>query len=648
MRQPRPRSRPIFGRGGGGRGSFAAASGGGSGMLESSGLALLGPNELAGMAADFTTPAGSVYVRDPFTAANNVNTDRSWFTQSGTSPKLVRDGSGTYVWAGHNISRFSETFDDASWSKVAGSIVASATLPPSGYAKADKYVEDGTNAQHFVSKTEAGFIVGLPYTVTARLKPSGRTWCRFQFVNNFYFNMSGAGSVGTVSGGSGTITALADGWYLVTYTNTPSSTSTTGYIFAQTADNETSYTGDGASGFFVSGYQINRGSVPTAYVPTTTAAVYTLAQDYDPTLGWGLLVEPAATNLCLQSQDFTTTWVNTNTDEPTTNNADPFGGTTADEIAATATANQAFAIYQGFTGLTAANTATCSVFAKVGTNATMIQLAWDSDGSGADGCFCNFNLSTGAKGTVTALAAGTATAAYIEAAANGFYRCTLVGKIAAGTVGRFTISIVDLITEAVFGAANLADNDSVILFQAQVEATASSASTVATSPIPTTTVSVTRAADKPNYLISRTPWSTGVGTFIVTYVPFDKDATHRIFGGTSGGAESFPTTYDVAATGVVHFGMRGVNDLLDTANSVVLSSINKMGLVMKGGDSALVLNGGTVVTSATAYTIKAATTEFMALGYEYDAGTQQLNGYIKSFVYLPRRMSNAELMSRTA
>ncbi len=33
----------------------------------------------------------------------------------------------------------------------------------------------------------------------------------------------------------------------------------------------------------------------------------------------GMLIEPARTNICLQSSDFTTTWVNINTDEPTTN-----------------------------------------------------------------------------------------------------------------------------------------------------------------------------------------------------------------------------------------------------------------------------------------------------------------------------------------
>ena len=58
--------------------------------------------------------------------------------------------------------------------------------------------------------------------------------------------------------------------------------------------------------------------------------------DHDPVTGaaLGLLIEEARTNACLQSEDFTTTWVNINTDEPTTNNTAPDGNTTADEIAA--------------------------------------------------------------------------------------------------------------------------------------------------------------------------------------------------------------------------------------------------------------------------------------------------------------------------
>jgi len=175
------------------------------------------------------------------------------------------------------------------------------------------------------------------------------------------------------------------------------------------------------------------------------------------------------TNLALYSQDFTNAaWTETNTDQPSQVIA-PDGTATADEIAATSTADQAFAIYQGFTGLTAAQATTVSCHLKPGVNATLAQLAWDSDGSGADGLFCNFNLSTGVAGTVTALAAGTATSAAIKEVDKDYYRCSIVGSIAVGTVGRLTLSISDNIAGAVFEAADLTDNDSIYAWGAQAE-----------------------------------------------------------------------------------------------------------------------------------------------------------------------------------
>lgn len=224
--------------------------------------------------------------------------------------------------------------------------------------------------------------------------------------------------------------------------------------------------------------------------------LYTARFDHDPAnsnASLGLLVEEARTNICLQSKNWPTTWTKTNTDHPTTNNASPDGNSDAIELAATSTADQQFAQYQGFTGLTAGVNTTVSASMRPGTNATFVQLAWDSDGSGDDGVFCNFNLSTGAKGTVTAMTAGTATLATIQDIGNSNYRIAVTGKIAVGTVGRFTINIVDRIDAAKFEAADLTDNDSLIGTDAGVVV-----GSHVTSVIPTTTAAVTKAANVPS------------------------------------------------------------------------------------------------------------------------------------------------------
>ncbi len=260
----------------------------------------------------------------------------------------------------------------------------------------------------------------------------------------------------------------------------------------------------------------------------------------------GLLFEQQEINLCLQSSTFGTTWSvgALNVDIPTTNNGDIFGTSTADEIATTNTADEAYAIFQDFTGLSANAVTCCAVHVKTGTNVSFVQLAWDDTGGGADGLFCNFQLTgAGTAGTVTALAAGGDTLdAFIHLTTDGFYRCVIVGEIDVGTVGRFTISMVDRIDAAVFEAADLADNDSIIVCAADVQV-----GIRMTSHIPTTTASVTRAAD----FCSTTDLSfmtTDTHTFIcqyrrdheasnMTYMQIDQNdnVNHmRITGGTGG------------------------------------------------------------------------------------------------------------------
>lgn len=61
--------------------------------------------ENEGLGIDAAVPGGSVAVKDNTTAANNENnaTLADFLTQSGTSPKLVRDSAGTYGWSRHNL-----------------------------------------------------------------------------------------------------------------------------------------------------------------------------------------------------------------------------------------------------------------------------------------------------------------------------------------------------------------------------------------------------------------------------------------------------------------------------------------------------------------------------------------------------------------
>ncbi len=229
-----------------------------------------------------------------------------------------------------------------------------------------------------------------------------------------------------------------------------------------------------------------------------TRAANTLEQSYDPefpgpgAIAIGTLLEPAEASIHLHARAAdNAAWVKTGVDVPTTNNSDPMGTTVADEVAATATADAVRTIAQAYTSLTAGEVTTVSRFVKIGTNINFVQLVWDADGAGTDGCYCNFNLTTGARGQPQVFAAGVVKTARIVMYPDGWWRVEVTGAIAAGTVGEFSVNLIDNIDAAGFEAGNWVNNDSVLVDYAQV----GPGTQVAGSPIDSTTTPVTRVAD---------------------------------------------------------------------------------------------------------------------------------------------------------
>ncbi len=143
----------------------------------------------------------------------------------------------------------------------------------------------------------------------------------------------------------------------------------------------------------------------------------------------------ARVNLLTYSEEFQNgAWTkNNSTAANTTATTDPLGGTTADVYTNTGSGdwlNTASAIT-----IVAGLNYTYSIYAKRGTQDWLRLSGWnDVTGTGTTQAFnAWFNLATGAKGTLSSGADGTAVSHDMVSVGNGWYRCTVVGRSTALT-----------------------------------------------------------------------------------------------------------------------------------------------------------------------------------------------------------------------
>jgi hypothetical protein len=195
-----------------------------------------------------------------------------------------------FVTDNRNLLGYTEDFSNAAWTKESATITSNSVIAPNGTTTADTFTATATNALHYLSQN-VSITTGNIITFSCYVKNNGGNFVQLVAGASDFIPISPYQNfnlqTGTLASGNitnSTITNVGNGWFRITSNLTCTSTGTASFFIVPILNGITgrvdAFTGDGTSGIYIWGAQLELGSTATTYQPIATTQQAFIASQF--------------------------------------------------------------------------------------------------------------------------------------------------------------------------------------------------------------------------------------------------------------------------------------------------------------------------------------------------------------------------------
>lgn len=184
---------------------------------------------------------------------------------------------GKSVWGLRtNLLTYSSQFNDPAWTKTNVTVTPNAAVAPDGTLTMDKIVPTAANSSHGVRRSVTSTLTPHAWAIYAKAAEYSRVWVQSNTMpsgGGAYFDLS-TQTISNITGGvSASIEHVGNDVYRCSIVGTLALATEQYSVFVINNAGAVTYTGDGASGIYIWGAQLEAGDSATSYIPTVATAI---------------------------------------------------------------------------------------------------------------------------------------------------------------------------------------------------------------------------------------------------------------------------------------------------------------------------------------------------------------------------------------